>query len=46
MILVDAGHGGVDSGMVGVDGLKEKGINLEISVKLKKYWKKEDTQSL
>lgn len=44
VILVDAGHGGVDSGMVGVDGLKEKGINLEVSLKLKKYWKKEVTQ--
>ena len=35
IILVDAGHGGIDSGMVGVDGLKEKGINLEIATKLK-----------
>lgn len=35
VILVDAGHGGVDSGMVGVDGLKEKGINLKIAQKLK-----------
>ena len=40
VILVDAGHGGVDSGMVGVDGLKEKGINLEISMKLKKVLEK------
>ena len=32
VILVDAGHGGIDSGMV---GLKEKGINLEIAIKLK-----------
>ena len=29
VILVDAGHGGIDSGMVGIEGLKEKGINLE-----------------
>ena len=35
VILIDAGHGGVDSGMVGVNDLKEKGINLEISIKLK-----------
>ena len=40
VILVDAGHGGVDSGMVGVDGLKEKGINLEVSLKLKKVLEK------
>ena len=35
LILVDAGHGGIDSGMVGVNDLKEKGINLEIARKLK-----------
>ena len=35
VILVDAGHGGVDSGMVGIGGLKEKGINLDIAMKLK-----------
>lgn len=46
VILVDAGHGGADSGMIGVDGLKEKGINLEISVKLKKVLEKRGTQSL
>ena len=32
---VDAGHGGMDSGMVGIGGLKEKGINLDIAMKLK-----------
>ena len=32
---MDAGHGGVDSGMVGIGGLKEKGINLDIALKLK-----------
>lgn len=40
VILIDAGHGGVDSGMVGVNDLKEKGINLEISLKLKKVLEK------
>ena len=35
VILVDAGHGGMDSGMVGIGGLKEKGINLDIAMKLK-----------
>ena len=36
MILVDAGHGGTDPGMIGVGGLKEKEINLEIANRLKK----------
>ncbi len=36
VILVDAGHGGTDPGMIGVGGLEEKGINLKIAGKLKK----------
>lgn len=35
LIVVDAGHGGSDPGMIGVWGLEEKGINLAIAVKLK-----------
>lgn len=35
VIVVDAGHGGSDPGMIGVDQLEEKGINLAISMKLK-----------
>lgn len=35
VIVVDAGHGGRDPGMVGVDGLEEKGLNLAIAVKLR-----------
>lgn len=35
VILVDAGHGGLDPGMIGVGGLKEKGINLAIAARLK-----------
>lgn len=34
-VLVDVGHGGADPGMIGVGGLEEKGINLQIAVKLK-----------
>ena len=34
-ILVDVGHGGADPGMIGVGGLEEKGINLQIALKLK-----------
>nr|WP_294677695.1 N-acetylmuramoyl-L-alanine amidase [uncultured Blautia sp.] len=35
LILVDAGHGGADPGMVGIGELKEKDINLQVSMKLK-----------
>lgn len=36
VIAVDPGHGGADPGMVGVSGLEEKGINLEIAGKLER----------
>ena len=39
-ILVDPGHGGRDPGMIGVDGLEEKGINLEIARSCSGCWKK------
>ena len=35
VVLVDAGHGGMDPGMIGIGELKEKGINLSIALKLK-----------
>jgi N-acetylmuramoyl-L-alanine amidase len=35
VILIDPGHGGVDGGAVGYDGVVEKTINLKISIKLK-----------
>lgn len=35
LILVDAGHGESDPGMIGVEGLEEKEINLSISLLLK-----------
>lgn len=33
-IVIDAGHGGYDSGSIGVMGTKEKDVTLEISLKL------------
>lgn len=33
-VVIDAGHGGADSGAVGADGTQEKTINLEIALKL------------
>ena len=34
VIVIDAGHGGHDAGAIGVNGIKEKDINLAISLKL------------
>lgn len=34
VIIVDAGHGGIDPGKVGVDSSVEKDLNLEIAIKL------------
>ena len=30
LILIDSGHGGIDPGVVGIDGVKEKDINLKM----------------
>ena len=46
VILVDAGHGGMDSGMVGIGELKEKGINLDIAMKLKGILTREEDKGL
>lgn len=35
VIIIDAGHGGVDGGSVGADGTVEKDINLSIALKLR-----------
>ncbi len=34
VIIIDAGHGGIDGGAVGADGTAEKDLNLKISKKL------------
>ncbi len=35
VIIIDAGHGGIDGGAVGVSGIPEKDINLQIALKLR-----------
>ena len=37
VIIIDAGHGGEDSGAIGVDGILEKDINLKIATLIGEY---------
>lgn len=39
-VILDAGHGAVDAGKVGINGALEKDINLSIAKKTKKYLEK------
>lgn len=41
-VVIDAGHGGIDPGKVGVNDALEKDINLSIAMKLKKYLEQQD----
>ena len=41
---MDCGHGGMDPGMIGIDGLKEKDVNLAIGLKVKSALEKKDFQ--
>ena len=36
-VVIDAGHGGEDPGKVGINGINEKEINLQIAEQVKKY---------
>ena len=39
-VMIDAGHGGYESGAIGCTGYKEKDINFNIALKLKKHLQK------
>lgn len=43
-IVVDAGHGGIDPGKVGINGALEKDINLSIALKLKDLLAQKDIE--
>ena len=45
-IIIDSGHGGIDPGVVGIGGLQEKEVNLEIARYLEKELKKEGYEVL
>ncbi len=40
-VVIDAGHGGEDPGKIGVNGEKEKEINLQVALKLKEVLEEE-----
>ncbi len=44
VVCIDVGHGGNDPGKVGVDGSKEKDINLSIAHKLREYLEASDVE--
>lgn len=40
VVVIDAGHGGIDSGTIGIDGLLEKNVVLDEALRLKKVLQK------
>ena len=43
-VVIDSGHGGVDPGKIGVDGVYEKDINLAIAKQLQKVLERNNCQ--
>lgn len=44
VLMVDCGHGGMDPGMIGINGVQEKDFNLSIGLKLKTELEKKGYQ--
>ncbi len=44
LIIIDPGHGGVDTGAVGINGLKETNVVLDISKQISKFLKAKGVQ--
>lgn len=43
-VVIDAGHGGMDPGKVGINGELEKDINLQIALRVKQYLEANDVK--
>ena len=43
-VVIDAGHGGDDPGKVGINGVNEKDVNLQIAQQVKKFLEANDVE--
>lgn len=43
-VVIDAGHGGIDPGKIGINGAEEKDINLQIAALVKRYLELQDVE--
>lgn len=43
-VVIDAGHGGIDPGKIGINGAEEKDINLQIATLVRRYLELQDVE--
>ncbi len=43
-VVIDAGHGGIDPGKIGINGADEKDVNLQIALLVKEYLEAQDVE--